>query len=102
MTSPASWASFKVKMVDEARSFVWEQTALHIERNPKTGRHIVWLIDCIPFFEHGAFFRKIPKRSDRDRNLFLWHAVFTQEVLMKYDDSYWRISHLVRKFEKVS
>ncbi|KAL3489043.1 hypothetical protein BJX62DRAFT_239512 [Aspergillus germanicus] len=81
-----SWASFK--------------PTFFVERNPGTGRQIVWLIDFLPFDQQSAFLKNLPRRSDRDRNLFLWHTAFTKEILGRFDTSFWLLRDLVRNFEK--
>ncbi|KAL2788869.1 hypothetical protein BJX66DRAFT_307926 [Aspergillus keveii] len=95
-----SWASFKVKLVHEAGTYVWQQPTFFVERDPGTGRQIVWLIDFLPCDQQSVFLKNLPKRSDRDRNLFLWHTAFTKEMLGKFDTSFWLLRDLVRNFEK--
>jgi hypothetical protein len=98
---PVSWASFKVKLVHEAGTYVWQQPTFFVERDPGTGRQIVWLIDFLPCDQQSVFLKNLPKRSDRDRNLFLWHTAFTKEILGKFDTSFWLLRDLVCNFEKV-
>ncbi|CEL01498.1 hypothetical protein ASPCAL01080 [Aspergillus calidoustus] len=95
-----SWASFKVKLVYEAGTYAWQQPTFFVKRSSGTGRQIVWLIDFLPLDQQSAFLKNLPKRSDRDRNLFLWHTVFAQEILEKFDTSFWLSRDLVRNFEK--
>jgi hypothetical protein len=90
-----------VKLVYEAGTYAWQQPTFFVKRSSETGRQIVWLIDFLPFDQQSAFLKNLPKRSDRDRNLFLWHTAFAQEILEKFDTSFWLSRDLVRNFEKV-
>ncbi|RDW72593.1 uncharacterized protein DSM5745_07765 [Aspergillus mulundensis] len=98
-----SWACFKIKEVRGASDYVWRQPCIHVEWDCQTGRQLIFVFDIFhPTTPDTAkrFLDRSPDYEERMINPFVWHRIFSHEVLERYDTALWSLRDLVRKQEK--
>ncbi|KAB8078759.1 hypothetical protein BDV29DRAFT_129443 [Aspergillus leporis] len=99
ITGHLSWTLFKIKMVENPTKYDWIQASVFVHWDILANQQRVFFVD-VPHDKQKQIQESFPSWDMRDRNPWIWHAVFGHAMKYLYDESIWRLRHVVRGVEK--
>jgi hypothetical protein len=88
-------------MVENPTKYDWIQASVFVHWDILANQQRVFFVD-VPHDKQKQIQESFPSWDMRDRNPWIWHAVFGHAMKYLYDESIWRLRHVVRGVEKVS
>ncbi|KAF7586364.1 hypothetical protein BBP40_009030 [Aspergillus hancockii] len=93
-----SWSLFKIKLVKNSSDYHWVQASVFVNWDTKINCQQVFFIG-VPADEQKQIKQSFPSLGMRDRNPYIWHAVFAHKMVYLYNKSFWQLRNVVRKVE---
>ncbi|GAB1198565.1 hypothetical protein APSETT444_007891 [Aspergillus pseudonomiae] len=100
ITHHISWSLFKIKMVEEPGKYAWIQASVFINWDLQANQQRIFFVN-VPDAERKQLEQTFPARNMRDRNPYIWHAVFAHAMSSLYHKSFWKQRNVIREIEKI-
>ncbi|KAE8423748.1 hypothetical protein BDV36DRAFT_321 [Aspergillus pseudocaelatus] len=95
-----SWSLFKIKIVEQPDEYHWIQASVFINWDLQANQQRIFFVD-VPDNERKQLEQNFPTRDMRDRNPYIWHAVFGHAMASLYSLSFWKQRNVIRQTEKI-
>ncbi|KAB8236446.1 uncharacterized protein BDW43DRAFT_266935 [Aspergillus alliaceus] len=100
MTNHVSWSMFKIKLVKSPIAYKWLEPSIFVDWDIEANRQRIFFVD-VPSTQRKQIVNKFPTQNMRDRNPYIWHAVFAHEIAHLYETSFWNQRDVIRNVEKL-
>ncbi|KAE8341546.1 hypothetical protein BDV24DRAFT_132166 [Aspergillus arachidicola] len=100
ITHHISWSLFKIKIVEEPGKYYWIQASVFINWDLRANQQRIFFVD-VPDTQRKQLEQSFPTRYMRDRNPFIWHALFAHVMASLYNLSFWKQRDVIRETEKI-